>query len=119
MFFNAWMVQYILLIAADETRNIRSSILGPYQYLRNMVVLTVYEMDKDTKKTIALLFIYSFNTNFGYGLCTYRYSSNSCCRWFDILFIAICYPKYNRSYIFAILFGMLIPYVYVTTVPHR
>src|SRR5919199_1406464 len=32
MFFNAWMVQYILLIAVDETRSsIRSSILGPYQ----------------------------------------------------------------------------------------
>lgn len=60
LFFNAWMVQYILLIAADETRNIRSSsILGPYQSLRNMVVLTVYEMDKDTKKNIALLFILS------------------------------------------------------------
>jgi hypothetical protein len=60
MFFNAWMVQYILLIAADETRNIRSSsILGPYQSLRNIVILTVYEMDKDTKKTIALLFILS------------------------------------------------------------
>jgi cation transporter-like permease len=59
MFFNAWMVQYILLIAADETRNIHSSILGPYQSLRNIVVLTVYEMDKDTKKTIALLFILS------------------------------------------------------------
>jgi hypothetical protein len=25
MFFNAWMVQYILLIAAEETRNIRST----------------------------------------------------------------------------------------------
>src|ERR671932_2153526 len=37
MFFNAWMVQYILLIAADETRtSIRSSsILGPYRSLRN------------------------------------------------------------------------------------
>src|SRR5919202_6152046 len=54
MFFNAWMVQYILLIAADETRtSIRSSILGPYQSLRNRVILTVYEMDYDTKKTIA------------------------------------------------------------------
>src|SRR5918911_1429760 len=60
MFFNAWMVQYILLIAADETRtSIRSSILGPYQSLRNRVILTVYEMDYDTKKTIALLFILS------------------------------------------------------------
>jgi hypothetical protein len=59
MFFNAWMVQYILLIAADETRNIRSSILGPYQSLRNIVILTVYEMDKGTKKTIELLFILS------------------------------------------------------------
>jgi hypothetical protein len=34
MFFNAWMVQYTLLIAADETRTIRSGILGPYQSLR-------------------------------------------------------------------------------------
>jgi hypothetical protein len=59
MFFNAWMVQYILLIAADETRNIRSSILGPYQSLRNIVILTIQEMDKDTKKNIALLFILS------------------------------------------------------------
>ena len=61
MFFNAWMVQYILLIAADETRtSIRSSsILGPYRSLRNIVILTVYEMDYDTKKTIALLFILS------------------------------------------------------------
>jgi hypothetical protein len=53
------MVQYILLIAADETRNIRSSILGPYQSLRNMVILTVHEMYNDTKKNIALLFILS------------------------------------------------------------
>ena len=54
------MVQYILLIAADETRrSIRSSIVGPYQSLRNIVILTVYEMDYDTKKTIALLFILS------------------------------------------------------------
>jgi hypothetical protein len=60
LFFNAWMVQYILLIAADETRrSIRSSIVGPYQSLRNIVILTVYEMDYDTKKTIALLFILS------------------------------------------------------------
>jgi hypothetical protein len=60
MFFNAWMVQYILWIAADETRrSIRSSILAPYQSLRNIVILTVYEMDYDTKKTIALLFILS------------------------------------------------------------
>src|SRR5919199_4810251 len=33
LFFNAWMVQHILLIAADETRNIHSSIVGPYQSL--------------------------------------------------------------------------------------
>src|SRR5215217_3100759 len=59
LFFNAWMVQYILLIAADETRNIRSSILGPYQSLKNIVILTVHEMDNDTKKNIALLFILS------------------------------------------------------------
>ena len=60
LFFNAWMVQYILLIAAYETRrSIRSSIVGPYQSLRNIVILTVYEMDYDTKKTIALLFILS------------------------------------------------------------
>jgi hypothetical protein len=58
MFFNAWMVQYILLIgAADETRTIHSSIVGPYQSLRNIVILTVQEMDKDTKKNIVLLFI--------------------------------------------------------------
>jgi hypothetical protein len=56
LFFNTWMVQYILLIgAADETR----SILGPYQSLRNIVILTVYKMDNDTKKNIALLFILS------------------------------------------------------------
>jgi hypothetical protein len=60
LFFNAWMVQYILLIAADETRTIRSSsIVGPYQSLRNIVILTVQQMDKDTKKNIALLFILS------------------------------------------------------------
>jgi hypothetical protein len=61
MFFNAWMVQYILLTVADETRrNIRSSsILGPYQSLRNIVILTIQEMDKNTKKNIALLFILS------------------------------------------------------------
>src|SRR5919199_861392 len=60
MFFNAWMVQYILLIAANETRRtIRSGILGPYQSLRNIVILTVHEMDNDTKKNIALLFILS------------------------------------------------------------
>jgi hypothetical protein len=58
------MVQYILLIAADETRHIRSSsILGPYQSLRNIVVLTIQEMDKDTKKNIALLFILSTLTS--------------------------------------------------------
>ena len=60
LFFSGWMVQYILLIgAADETRSIRSSIVGPYQSLRNIVILTVYKMDKDTKKNIALLFILS------------------------------------------------------------
>ena len=64
MFFNAWMVQYILLIAADETRRtIRSSILGPYQSLRNLAILTVHEMDNDTKKNIALLFIISILTS--------------------------------------------------------
>jgi hypothetical protein len=64
MFFNAWMVQYILSIAADETRrSIRSNILGPYQSLRNIVILSVYEMDYDTKKTIALLFILSTLTS--------------------------------------------------------
>jgi hypothetical protein len=60
MFFNAWMVQGILSIgAADETRTIYSSIVGHYQSLRNIVILTVQEMDKDTKKNIALLFILS------------------------------------------------------------
>ena len=59
MFFNAWMVQYILLIVADERINIRSSILGLYQSLRNIVILTVHEMDNDTKKNIILLFILS------------------------------------------------------------
>ena len=59
MFFNAWMVQYILLIAADETISIRSSILGLYESLRNIVILTVHEMNNDTKKNIALLFILS------------------------------------------------------------
>jgi hypothetical protein len=63
MFFNAWMVQYILLIATDETRNIRSGMLGPYQSLRNIAIITVYEMDKDTKKNIALLFILSTLTS--------------------------------------------------------
>jgi hypothetical protein len=63
MFFNAWMVQYILLIAADETRSIRSSILGPYQSLRNIVILTVHEMDNDTRKNIAFLFILSTLTS--------------------------------------------------------
>src|SRR5918912_1063119 len=32
LFFSGWMVQYILSIAADETR----SIVGPYQSLRNI-----------------------------------------------------------------------------------
>jgi hypothetical protein len=63
MFFNAWMVQYILLIAADETRNIRSSILGIYQSLRNLVILTAHGMDNDIKKNIALLFILSTLTS--------------------------------------------------------
>jgi hypothetical protein len=64
MFFNAWMVQYILLIAANETRRtIRSGILGPYQSLRNIVILTVHEMDNDIKKSIALLFIISTLTS--------------------------------------------------------
>ena len=57
LFFNAWMVQYILLIAADETRNIRSNILGLYQSLRNIVIFTVHKMDNDAKKNIRLLFI--------------------------------------------------------------
>jgi hypothetical protein len=57
------MVQYILLIAADETRNIRSSILGIYQSLRNLVILTAHEMDIDIKKNIALLFILSTLTS--------------------------------------------------------
>jgi hypothetical protein len=59
IFFNAWMVQYILLIAADERRSIRSSILGLYPSLRNIVILTVHEMDNNTKKNITLLFILS------------------------------------------------------------
>ena len=63
IFFNAWMVQYIVLIAADETRNIRSSILGLYQSLRNIVILTMYQMDNDTKKNITLLFILSILTS--------------------------------------------------------
>ena len=57
LFFNAWMVQYILLIAADETRNIRSNILGLYQSLRSIVIFTVHKMDNDAKKNIRLLFI--------------------------------------------------------------
>ena len=59
LFFNAWIVQYILLIAADETRSIRSNILGLYQSLRSIVILTVHEMDNDAKKNIASLFILS------------------------------------------------------------
>ena len=61
MFFNAWMVQYILQIAADNTkrRSLRSSIFGPYQSLKNIAILTIYGMDKDTKKSITLLFILS------------------------------------------------------------
>jgi hypothetical protein len=61
MFFNAWMVEYILQIPADETkrRSLRSGILGPYQSLKNIAILTIYGMDKDTKKAIALLFILS------------------------------------------------------------
>src|SRR5919202_5245359 len=57
LFFNAWMVQYILLIAADETRSIRSNILGLYQSLRSIVIFTVHKMDNDAKKNIRLLFI--------------------------------------------------------------
>ena len=63
MFFNAWIVQYILLIAADETRNIRSNILGLYQSLSRIVILTIHEMDNDAKKNIALLFILSTLTS--------------------------------------------------------
>ena len=63
LFFNAWIVQYILLIAADETRSIRSNILGLYQSLRSIVILTVHEMDNDAKKNIALLFILSTLTS--------------------------------------------------------
>src|SRR5919202_2401105 len=61
MFFNAWMVQYILQITADKTkrRSLRSSIFRPYQSLKNIAILTIYGMDKDTKKTITLLFILS------------------------------------------------------------
>jgi hypothetical protein len=61
MFFNTWMVQYILQITADKTkrRSLRSSIFGPYQSLKNIAILTIYGMDKDTKKTITLLFILS------------------------------------------------------------
>jgi hypothetical protein len=57
MFFNAWMVQYILLIAADQTKNISSSILGLYQSLRSIVIITIQQIDKDTKIKIASLFI--------------------------------------------------------------
>ena len=63
MFFNSWMVQYILLIVADERINIRSSILSLYQSLRNIVIFTVHEMDNDTKKNITLLFILSTLTS--------------------------------------------------------
>jgi hypothetical protein len=65
MFFNAWMVQYILLIAADDEtrRTIRSSVSGLYQSLRNLAILTVHEMDNDTKKNIALLFVLSTLTS--------------------------------------------------------
>jgi hypothetical protein len=59
LFFNAWTVQYIVLITADQTKNTRSSISGLYQSLRNIVILTVHEMDNDTKKNIASLFILS------------------------------------------------------------
>ncbi len=47
------------MIAADERRSIRSSILGLYPSLRNIVILTVHEMDNNTKKNITLLFILS------------------------------------------------------------
>jgi hypothetical protein len=55
------MVQYILQITADKTkgRSLHSSIFGPYQSLKNIAILTIYGMDKDTKKTITLLFILS------------------------------------------------------------
>ena len=63
LFFNAWIVQYILLIAVDETRSLRSNILGLYQSLRSIVILAVHEMDNDAKKNIALLFILSTLTS--------------------------------------------------------
>jgi hypothetical protein len=60
MFFNAWMVQYILLlITTANQKDLSSSISGLYQSLRNIVILTIQEMDKDTKKSIASLFILS------------------------------------------------------------
>jgi hypothetical protein len=86
MFFNAWMVQYILLITADQ-KNISSSIPGYYCNTRN----------GSRQKEI---FVYSVNTNFNYWICTYRYSSHSCCRRFKPLSITICNPKYNRSNVF-------------------
>jgi len=63
LFFNAWILQYILLIAADETRSLRSNILGLYQSLRSIVILAVHKMDNDAKKNIALLFILSTLTS--------------------------------------------------------
>jgi hypothetical protein len=41
MFFNAWMVQYILLITADQ-KNISSSIPGLYQSLSKIVIIGIH-----------------------------------------------------------------------------
>jgi hypothetical protein len=53
MFFNAWMIQYVLIGA----QNISSDRYSLYESFKNMFSLTIKENAKDKKKEIALLFI--------------------------------------------------------------
>lgn len=53
MFFNAWMIQYVLIGA----QNISSGRYSLYESFKNMFSLTIQENAKDKKKDIASLFI--------------------------------------------------------------
>ena len=55
MFFNAWMVQYVLI--GDQNMGSNGSRHGLYESLKNIVSITIQEKDKDKKKNIVSLFI--------------------------------------------------------------
>ena len=53
MFFNAWMIQYVLI----EAQNINSGRYSLFQSFKNILSLTIQENAKNKKKDVASLFI--------------------------------------------------------------